>query len=754
MPDAPSTKPVPPRAWLPRLGVLGLFLGVVAVAFQELFARPANTGFGDYQFFHHSWELGRVALSRHAELPLWNPFQCGGIPEWGDPQSQLFHPLFFLTFLVGSTLALKTFIVAHALSGLLAMYAFARSEEKLGRAPAALAAIAWATSGFFAWHVGSGHGGFVAFYLAPLVLLGFRRSISELRWAALVATTFALALLAGGVYAFPYFALLLAFDAGVLWRRGAEPRRLASALGIAALLALLLSGFRLIPVLEHVVLYPRVRDHKDVVSLAELWNFLTHFDHASDLVQLPGHLYGRVEYGSYLGFGVLGLAALGIAVVTKRRPSLLLGAALFGSFCLGDFARLAPWSLLRRLPLFNSLQVPTRFLFAVTFFVALLAAHGLDWLLATAEGSARLELGLKRLGKARALLPWLIAAAASLPVLAEHRAILDGHWASPPIIVRAPKDFSLDGVPTSKQEAKFPPRAQAPNDNLGSGWCYTGMGYKPAPSLWSGPVPQTRVTPLGTLIGEGRTTSTVFAEVELPIGGRVVFNQTYSPGWSASVGEIAVDERRLALDLPPGRQRVVVRYQPRSFWPGVVTTGVGLAGVALLLFVRRRRVRIAGVLVGVGLTTLSYARALVPGPLDPPERPKPMLSATASDFAERALNDWYKPANAVDGRNESEWLAPPGRDAWLEVRLATAMPVRHLALTNAKNPPHGNYGADEVRIETSFGGALVDERRLRFAAPGTLHQGVLLSGRPIDQLRITIESWRGTGGGLAEVRVF
>lgn len=723
-------------------------LAVTLLAFGEILVNPAGTGFGDYQFFHHTWELGRVAIGRYRELPLWNPYQCGGIPEWGDPQSQLFHPLFFLSFLLGTTLALKLFILAHAAAGFAGMYRFCRTEEALERAPSALSSVVFASSGFFAWHVGVGHGGFVAFYLTPWVLLAFRRSVADVRWAGVVALAFLLALLAGGVYAFPYFALLIAVDGLRLLAASKHRRALVVALLAAALSALLVSAIRLVPVIEHLAWYPRVRDHKDASSLLELLGFLTHFDRASDFGLVAGHPWSRVEYGSYVGVPVLLLACAAALSDIRRRLALVIPLVVFGSLCLGDFASYAPWSLLRRLPVFSSLQVPTRFAFAVVFFLATLSGHGVAFLV---ERGAR-AFGAARASRWLALAPIGFSLAAGLPILAEHRAVLAGRWNGPVIVDQPARHYFLDGVPSGNALAKYPPRMFAPQQHLGTGWCYTGMGYGPAPSLRAGDVAQVELKPFGTVLGENRTITRATADVVLPIGGRAIFNQTFAPGWTTESGALSVDERRIAVDLPPGTHHVLLEYAPRSLPRAALTSLLGLVAIVLLWRFPARLLSPLGLGLGAALGIGGYAGAVSPGPTDPPERPKPLLQASASDYAERGLNVWYRPDNAVDDRDESEWLAPPGRKAWLELRLDAPLPLRYVVLQNAKNPPHGDYRSRRIVFESFLGPTPSARRELEFS--DDLPLSVLLSGERVDRLRIQVETWEGVGGGIAEVRVF
>ncbi|HEX2677869.1 MAG TPA: hypothetical protein VHM19_14550, partial [Polyangiales bacterium] len=84
------------------------------------------TGFGDWQFFHHMWEAGYVAVTRYGEWPLWDPYHCGGITIFGNPQSQHLSPFYWIAFLVGPTLGSKIFLVLHAWAGFAGMYLLAR----------------------------------------------------------------------------------------------------------------------------------------------------------------------------------------------------------------------------------------------------------------------------------------------------------------------------------------------------------------------------------------------------------------------------------------------------------------------------------------------------------------------------------------------------------------------------------------------------------------------------------------------------
>ena len=270
-----------------RLGLGTLALAIVF--FAPAFRFPLRTGFGDWQLLHHGWEAARVAIERFGEAPLWDPFHCGGVTLLGHPEAQHLSPLFPLSFAAGTTLAIKVFLVLHLWAGLIGTYLLARRHHGLERAGAALAAVAWCCSGFFAWHLAGGHGTFTPFYLMPWLLLAWRASARDLRFVPAVAALMTLTLFEGGTYPLPYFVLLLAFDTLVmLGRRGWQrlglpsgdpegaPRSAPSAgalvrtMVLAAPLTVLLSAIKLGPTLRTLVLYPRTVQSRDAMGVHEL----------------------------------------------------------------------------------------------------------------------------------------------------------------------------------------------------------------------------------------------------------------------------------------------------------------------------------------------------------------------------------------------------------------------------------------------------------------------------------------------------
>jgi len=390
--------------------------------------------------------------------------------------------------------------------------------------------------------------------------------------------------------------------------------------------------------------------------------------------------------------------------------------------------------------------------------VALLAAIALD------RAITRLgEYGV-RAPRWSAASGWLAAIVVFVPIAVHHRDVLVDKWDEPPVPSgRVQESFFLSFLPHYLQRRAFPPGASLPENNHGTGHCYTGMDYFPAIGLWAGPSAQVRISEPGRLEGWGRTTRTVWADVDLPVGGHVVFNQTQAPGWRSEFGPPQRDDDRASVDVPPGQRRVLLRYEPPSLpW----AFGASLAGLALAFSMASRRAtdfltgsprRMLGFgLAFAGFGLLAYLRGVFAP--EPTARVAQIsrLTATASGTSESELHTHYSPDKAVDGDPKTEWLAPDFQEAWLDVRLEPAVPMKAVALLNARNPPFDDRGAQQFRVEAYLG-----PRRVAIAedsfGPKSDQQTwryVPIQADSADRIRVIVQTWSGLGGGIAEVRVF
>lgn len=736
---------------------------VTLFLYEEVLHDVQATGWGDYQEYHHLWESAWIAMTRYGEWPLWNPFQCGGITQYGNPQTQVFHPLFYLSLLLRPTVALKVFLLVHATAGVAGAYLVARSVMRQSIPASALVAVGWAGSGYFAWHCGTGHANFIAFYLTPWIVYGWRRAMRDVRWGMLVGLVMSLAVLAGGVYAFPFFVFLVAHEAAWALRARTSRRRVIPVGALAVVVTVLVGGVRLIPILADLQHHPRDQISVDYMDPGMLLRALTVQDLTWPMPPIPGHPWLWVEYSQYIGWPILALAIYGAVLAARRRGArwLLSGALLFGLLTMGNFAAWAPWTWIHRLPIYDSLKVPSRFGVLMLLHVALLAGLGVD-------GIARRVRELAPRRPRAALYGAAIASAIALLGIADvsrmHRAALDGKWRDPPISRSLPLPYFVATRPEARLgagEDENPVPAWFPQLNLGSGYCYSGMRYHGALGLWQGPLPQVRTGPgVGRLLDEGHTTSTVWAVVEVPQPSLLTFNRTWAPDWVSNYGRVERDSlERMTVVVPPGHHRVVLEYRPPTLAPALLAT---LLGLLLCVIV----VRLGPDKAGHPLAVLAYAVILAASLyvyfdlIALPAQPGSAsfsARAVASGEAEDELNDWYEAANVVDSDPASEWHLPDGQPGWIDLRLEEPRTLSWITLLNSRNAPHRDRATVRARVTAFLGDQAVSSSRVievpRRWEGRERWAEVYLPAWRADRIRVEILEWEGLSGGLAEINV-
>ena len=134
-----------------------------------------------------------------------------------------------------------------------------------------------------------------------------------------------------------------------------------------------------------------------------------------------------------------------------------------------------------------------------------------------------------------------------------------------------------------------------PRQNRGRAGCWDEWGWNSGAALWDGDVPQARAADDGVVVNSvSRTANTFTVDVTATRPSRVLLNSTWDKQWQVDVGTTASQSTLLVVDVPAGNAVLHARYLPRTFWPGVLLTVLGIAGTSALFVVvgrRRRRVK-------------------------------------------------------------------------------------------------------------------------------------------------------------------
>ncbi len=584
--DRPATPFVKPR-WLRAVGIVGLALVVSTFAWWPILATYPHSQGHDGTFIQEMLEAARVAMVRYHELPLWNPYQCGGVPLWDNPQGMGAAPLFWpmVALLGNTTLALDLWYVLHAAGGFVSMYILARHDLRLSRDASLVSSGMWAFCGAHVHHCCGGGFNWAPFFFLPLALFLWRGAEKDPRQAVGLGILTGFSFMGGAVYPLAFSGAVLAVE--TLTRAFWRPRRLRGIV-IAALLAGAtagcLSAARLIPV------YFQIKAHSRQLAVetdALQWSTLREMFLARSHVRaVMGQEYAWPEFGDYLGPALLALALLGAVMGGVERTWLLV--LLVWTFLLmsGHVSPWAPWSLMKaHLFPFKEMRVPSRFNITVTVFLSAFAGVAID----RAGEIARRLTGSARAARAARALFLAIGLVGVGDIISAPNEWQTSSFSNPPLTNLAGSPRLYLGGPG------LPAFVDMPQQNRSWMGCWEEWAFERDAPLWEGDVPQARSRDLGAVLTNvSRTQSSFTFDVDAQRPAKILLNGNYDLNWHASVGEAVRSGAQLAVEVPAGSHRVVVKYWPRGLSVGIGISLVTAVAIALFFVVdalRRRRRR-------------------------------------------------------------------------------------------------------------------------------------------------------------------
>jgi len=378
-----------------------------------LFTGLDRYGRHDWDQFTFRYETPRVALLRDHQLPLWNPYVNGGTVLLAHPDSPFPSPWYLLVLALGAPLGLRVQVVLFMALGATGMAALLR-RWNIPAPGCFVGGVIFIMSAHFALHIAEGHLEWCVLGLMPWVMLCLLRFGTDLRFVISAALLLASILTFGSVYIMAVYMPFLSIWAALESVR-TRSWRLALGWGATVFLMVFLSAIKLIPQFEfvnanprpmesvglspaglvpvfldpqQVLLYQATRDVESVVQMRdrgvsnEIPKSLP--DNISRTIDAPLRKVGVDhqwhEYGGYITYLGLALAACGVFVSWRAQWSLYAAGFLATMTVLGSGSPIDLWALLQQLPLYGSLQVPSRFLAAVVFALAVAGGHGMGWL--------------------------------------------------------------------------------------------------------------------------------------------------------------------------------------------------------------------------------------------------------------------------------------------------------------------------------------------------------------------------------------
>lgn len=593
-----------PTAKLAELTPLRLlfWLALAAWFFQNLLSNPYSIGMAhDWTYFTHHEQSAHLTYVKYRELPVWDPWFCGGIPGLGNTQNNALSLTALLGVVFGVMPGARLASLLFFVAGLEGTYRCARHHGTRG-VGALAAGTLFALSGRFVQPFVDGQPVFMAFALTPWVVLGFEKGLHSLSSSFGLGAVLALIFFEGGAVTTPLMVILVGvltlFHAGralVLADAGLRPSQPFQTLAVAGSVALVLSLPRLLPVVENLLLHPRLSVVAESYAPTRVWEML---------METPRRVHHSGAGSSHVGLFAPAALCFALARYDRRALGYLVLLIPLFDLTLGYHKGLGFYELVKQLPILENIRNPFRFTYFLAFYLALGAGRGialaesdlarfaecvakLEWL--GRWRSARKVAGLGVLGAGALMLVAGASYAISKPV-AYNRSRLEGMALRVPPLVRD-SDFrqSLGNRWHAHVWSAL---------NLGSIACFEEQPFFTSAALRGDlPAEEYLADPAaGTLRRVSWTPHEITLDVELEREATIVVNQNSHRAWRVEPGAITPHEGLLAARAPAGKYRLVFRHRDWMVTVGFLLQGLSIFALAfsrLLPRVRERSTRAA-----------------------------------------------------------------------------------------------------------------------------------------------------------------
>lgn len=565
-----------------RLLAIGLVVG--AIAWWPMLL-TSNGPTSDGRYVYYQFEIAKAAVHHYGEAPLWNPFDCKGIPMWDHPEAMVISPFFLVLLPFGTTTALQIWQLLHIAIGFSGMWLLLRGELAASRVAAFAASTLYVVYAGAAAQYAGLHATLMSFFYLPLLLLLWRRAEHDLRAALGMGAVVALMFYDGATYPLPYSALVLLAETATRAWPLARLRRIAARGAIVVATAGGLAAARLLPVAERLTQHARdiPKDVDQLLHTRTLWRMLT-WREAQGFTIVPDQQYWWHEYIVYLGVAGVIVAVVGLPFAWRTQRWTVITALATFVLMAGHFAVWAPWTLLQAhvFP-FGSLRVPSRFRHALMVLVCAWIALAIDRVPAWVRERG---LGEKIARGARIALLALAGIAVADTAALGMTIVRNRYQGEAPKPEPASARFYYGG------EDLAPDWMNQPSQNRAWLGCRAYFPSHEEAALWEGDVPQARgADDAVTVVSASRTNNAFTLVVDASRAGRVVLNSAYDKHFHTNVGQTQNHADVLAVDVPAGHHEIRVWYWPRLLTLGLLVSAVSAALAAWLFVVLERRAR-------------------------------------------------------------------------------------------------------------------------------------------------------------------
>jgi len=142
--------------------------------------RRFPTELNDWDVYAELRWVSWYTMTHFHQLPLWNPYRCGGMPQFGNPNASILTPFFVLALILGPAPALNAELVLHVAVGFAGGYCLGRVLGFSTLAAIVCGAVFPASSWYYL-RLAAGHFDFVSAVYIPWIAAFLYLSVERRR---------------------------------------------------------------------------------------------------------------------------------------------------------------------------------------------------------------------------------------------------------------------------------------------------------------------------------------------------------------------------------------------------------------------------------------------------------------------------------------------------------------------------------------------------------------------------------------------
>ncbi len=379
--DAPAQPQTAAEGGWLTMGRFAIVLGIlIFIPFWNVLLGQKCFAVRDFGLFSYPVAYFHRERFWHGEIPLWNPYDCCGLPFLAQLNTLVFYPPSLIYLLLPLPWSLPVFCLLHLFAGGMGMYLLAWRWSG-SRAGAALAGVIFAFNGlslnFLMWPSHT-----ATFALMPWVIaLGEQAMLAGGRAIILAAILAGFEVLAGGPETILFTWLVLSGVATIrIGESRADRLKIARRFLAVGLLALALAAIQLLPFADL-----SAHSNRDSNYATSAWsmpplgwaNFLAPLfqTYSWQQIVVQQDQYWTSSY--YAGIGTVFLAVIAVCRQRAWRVWMLAALLMLGLvLALGDYGLLYAW-LRKIFPFLGLFRYPIKFVILTMLTLPLLAAFAI-----------------------------------------------------------------------------------------------------------------------------------------------------------------------------------------------------------------------------------------------------------------------------------------------------------------------------------------------------------------------------------------